>query len=162
MIHPKHTPAPKGKGPKRTSPQRRLLIGLRSARQIRDALKDTVIVPVTEQPWITNLARGDNVLMPIRVKNAGFISADVTASCFHATLAEIPACERGHTAERIDAEGDWYSVLTKAAWGSPAPTTTEIMDQRASQGWVVINFEPVRLPREWEAQAKQCREAVTA
>jgi len=155
MPNPKHKAAPKRKQPKRITPKRDLPIGLRSAKQIRDARKSAVIVPVTERPWIVDLVIGQEVKMPITVKGQGFINARVTGSCFHATLASIPQCPLGHAPAQFDAEGDWHSVLLKAAWGSNRPVPTTAMDVRAREGWFVLDFEPTWFPREWQARAKR-------
>lgn len=162
MTHPKHKSSPKGKRTKGTTPKKSLPIGLRSAKLIRDNAKSAVIVPVAERPWLMSLVIGEVIHMPINFKGQGFINARVTGACFHPTLAGIPGCELGHATQEFDAEADWHTVLTKAAWGSNRPAPTTEMTMRAAQGWFVLDFEPTHFPREWQARAKKRRAEVAA
>lgn len=156
MTHPKHKKAPKGKQANPVTPKK-LPIGLRSAKLIRDNRKSAVIVPVVERPWLATLVIGEAVKMPITAKGAGYLVTRVTGACFHETLASIPACSLGHTPAQFDADADWHTVLLKAAWGSNRATSTAEMDARSREGWFVVDFEPIWFPKEWWAQAKQCR-----
>lgn len=162
MTNPNHTGTPKRKQAKGITPKGDLPIGLRSAKQIRDARKNAVVVSVTERPWIAGLAVGDQVRMPIAVKGQGFITAEVTRCCAHPTLASIPQCADGHAVEQIDPDGDWHSVLLKAAWGGNRPTSTEVMNERAREGWFVLHIEPKVFPREWWPRAKAVRRETAA
>lgn len=160
MTHPKHTTAAQGKQPKTTAPTGKLPIGVRSADLIRRGRKSAVIVPVIERPWVRHLALGDAVRMPINVEGKGFIDVKATGCCLHPTLASIPECARGHRAAQFDAEADWHTVLTKAAWGSNRPSPPATMDARAAEGWFVLDFKPTRVPKEWRHREK--RRAETA
>lgn len=155
MANPNHTRTPKRKPQRQITPKRDLPIGLRSAKQIRDGRKQAVIVPVSERPWVATVAVGEQIRMPIAVKGRGVIGARVTGTCTHETLASIPECPSGHDVERIDAEGDWHTVLLKAAWGSNRAQPTAVMDKRARSGWVVLSLKTTWLPREWQARARR-------
>lgn len=162
MTNPKHIRAAKRKQAKVITPRRDLPLGLRSAKQIRDNRKSAVIVPVTERPWLVDLVIGEEVRMPIAVKGRGFIAARITGCCAHPTLASIPHCPLGHAAEEIDADGEWHTVLLKAAWGGNRPASTARMDERAREGWFVLDFEPTVFPREWAVRAAAARRETAA
>lgn len=145
------------KGRNKTSPTGKLPIGLRSAKLVRDGAKTAVIVPTTEQPWLVRAQFGDTVTMPIGAKRTGFLTVRMTGCCYHQGIAEIPSCELGHDPAAIDPAADWHTILCKAQWGGTSPVATEVIEQRGSQGWFVVDFDLVGLPGAWRQQQVTAR-----
>lgn len=121
-----------------------LLIGARGLRAVDTGQKTALVVPVALTPIVTEFSRGQILDLHWVRDPSVWRRTAVERVCRHRKLDSIPTCRRGHDPARIDSEHpDWATILEAAASGGDASIRDTRRQARASQGFVVVEFDRV-------------------
>jgi len=133
------TQAASGPGPSQGG-MRTLNLGVAAGRAICAGRMTSLVVPGTARRWLPKARTGTRVRLSFNGKRRGGAIIELTGTCFHARLDEIPGCEHRHDPNAIDGEDTWEQILNKALWGKSTTVEPEVAARRAALGWYVLDF----------------------
>lgn len=124
-------------------------MGVRSGVAVCEGRKTAMVAAGTEHAWLSQVKAGSMIRLNFNGREPGWAAVEVTACCYHEVIAQVPQCANGHDLRAFGAEESWEEVLGKALFGGRDPVPPQVMLQRASRGWYVIDFSVAQLHRRW-------------
>lgn len=119
---------------------RTLNVGQVAARAICAGRMTSLVVPGMVRRWLPKARAGTKIRLSFNGRRPGGAVIELTGTCFHGRLDEIPGCERRHDPNSIDGNDTWEQILNRALWGKASPVEPELAARRAAMGWYVLDF----------------------